>query len=231
MMDAKNKKSETISPTAFKERLERLQVALENAHVHATEELEKAAMASTPKEEDEHQKKTVFFSNKIDWLLQAINDLENRKLPLFSHCVEDEIFTTPVKPKSASFSASSLALASAFALRQLPRNIASSSTSSAPSAKNQSFPQDLPKFDLDNLKISNLLTFIHALEFHLQDDQPPERWYKALIVSIVNPSAKAWALSHLNLPGTPWTSIKAIFFNHFVPQSSNFVAYEKLCYL
>ncbi|KAL6063611.1 hypothetical protein QOT17_011492 [Balamuthia mandrillaris] len=163
VMDAKNKKSETISSTTFEECLERLQATLENAHVHAAEELEKAAMASTPEEEDEHQKKAVFFSNKIDWLLQAIDDLENRKIPLFScppvpassvvppsvtsnlplqrtlfkkDCTEDEIFTTPMKPKSASFSASSLALASAFAPRQLPRNITSLSTSSAPSVKN-----------------------------------------------------------------------------------------------
>ncbi|KAL6045683.1 hypothetical protein QOT17_022657 [Balamuthia mandrillaris] len=258
-MDAKNKKSEMISLTAFEERLECLRAALENAHVRAAEELEKAAMASTPEEEEEHQKKAVFFGNKIDWLSKAIDDLENGKFPLFSRppaptssvvppsvtsnlplrrtlfqkdCAEDDpIFSTPMKPKSASFSASSLALASAFAPRQPPRNTASSSASSAPSAKNRSFPRDLPKFDPDDPKISNPLTFIRALEFHLQDDQPPERWYKALIASIVNPSAKAWALSHLDLPGTPWTSVKAIFFNHFVPQSSNFVAYEKLRYL
>ncbi|KAL6057287.1 hypothetical protein QOT17_015609 [Balamuthia mandrillaris] len=87
------------------------------------------------------------------------------------------------------------------------------------------------RFDLDDPKIFNLLTCIRALEFHLQDDQLPERWYKALITSIVNPSAIAWALSHLDLPGTLWTSIKAIFFNHFVLQSFNFMAYKKLCYL
>ncbi|KAL6079667.1 hypothetical protein QOT17_000782 [Balamuthia mandrillaris] len=187
-----------------------------------------------------------------------MDDLENRKFPLFScppaptssvvpfsvtsnpplqqtlfqkDCAEDDlIFSTPMKPKSTSFSASLLVLASAFAPRQLPRNTASSSASSAPSVKNRSFLHDLPKFDLDNPKISNPLTFICALEFHLQDDQLPECWYKAHITSIVNPSAKAWALSHLDLPRTPWTSVKAIFFNHFVPQSSNFVTYKKLCH-
>ncbi|KAL6075855.1 hypothetical protein QOT17_003163 [Balamuthia mandrillaris] len=45
-----------------------------------------------------------------------------------------------------------------------------SNLSSTPSVKNQSFPQDPPKFDLEDPKISNLLTFIRALEVHLQDD-------------------------------------------------------------
>ncbi|KAL6057286.1 hypothetical protein QOT17_015608 [Balamuthia mandrillaris] len=83
-MDVKNKKSKMISPTAFEKCLECHQAALENAHIHNMEELEKAAMVLTLEEEEDEQKKAVFFSNKIDWLLQAINDLENGKFPLFS---------------------------------------------------------------------------------------------------------------------------------------------------
>ncbi|KAL6054690.1 hypothetical protein QOT17_017232 [Balamuthia mandrillaris] len=171
MMDTKNKKSKTISLITFEEHLECLRATLENTHVCATEELEKAAMTLTPEEENEHHRRQSSLATKSTGFCKQLMTLRTG---------------------------------------------------------------NLPKFDPDDPKISNLFTLICALEFHLQDNQPPKCWYKARITSIVNPSAKAWAsqsLFHLDLPGTPWTSIKAIFFNPFVLQSSNFVAYKKLRYL